>query len=54
MKSEQTKWDGGPWLKKGLGQGAEELGVGLNYERLETELRKCQVERLEEEVRNQR
>ena len=19
MKSEQTKWDGGPWLKKGLG-----------------------------------
>ena len=54
MKSEQTKWDGGPWLKKGLGQGAEELGVRLNFERLETELRKCQVERLEEEVRNQR
>ena len=31
MKSEQTKWDGGPWLKKGLGQGAEELGVGLIF-----------------------
>ena len=28
--------------------------MGLNFERLETELRKCQVERLEEEVRNQR
>ena len=54
MKSEQTKWDGVPWLKKGLGQGAEELGVELNFERLETELRKYQVERLEEEVRNQR
>ena len=26
----------------------------LNFERLETELRKCQVERLEEDVRNHR
>ena len=36
---------------------AEELGIELNLEHpqtVKTELRKCQVERLEEEVRNQR
>ena len=52
--NEQRKWDGGLWLKTRLGSRRSLVSRLISNRTVKTELRKCQIERLEEEVGNQR